>query len=113
MRRGEIWVASFRPWRGKEVGKVRPCVIIQTDWLTSQNFDTVLALPLSSKLLPGTDSLRVEIAPRERLKKPSWVMIEKMRAFDRSRFDTGPLAQLTDDELAAIEQQLRAVLGML
>ncbi len=113
MRRGEVWVASFRPWRGKEVGKVRPCVIIQADWLTMQNFDTVLALPLTSKLLPGTDSLRVEIAPRERLKKPSWVMVEKMRALDSARFGTGPLAHLTDDELAAIEQQLRAVLGML
>ena len=113
MRRGEVWAASFRPWKGKEVGKVRPCVIIQADWLTSQNLDTVLALPLTSRLLPGTDSLRVEIAPRERLKKPSWVMIEKMRALDRSRFDTGPLALLAEDELADIEHKLRAVLGML
>lgn len=113
MRRGEIWVASFRPWRGREVGKVRPCVIIQADWLTSQNFDTVLALPLTSTLLPGTRSLRVEILPRERLKKPSWVMTEKMRAMDRSRFGTGPLARLTEEELAAIEQHLKAVLGIL
>ncbi|QOC21489.1 type II toxin-antitoxin system PemK/MazF family toxin [Wenzhouxiangella sp. AB-CW3] len=113
MQRGEVWVASFRPWRGKEVGKVRPCVIMQADWLTSQNFDTVLALPLTSKLLPGADSLRVEIAPRERLKKTSWVMSEKLRALDRSRFGPGPLARLTEEELAAIEQQLRAVLGML
>ena len=113
MQRGEVWVASFRPWRGREVGKVRPCVILQADWLTSQNLDTVLGLPLTSQLLPGTSSLRVEIAPRERLKKPSWVMVEKLRALDRSRFGSGPLAHLTEDELAAIEQQLRAVLGML
>ncbi len=106
-------MASFRPWRGKEVGKVRPCVIMQADWLTSQNFDTVLALPLTSNLRPGTSALRVEIPPRERLIKPSWVMVEKMRALDRSRFDTGPLARLTDEELVAIERQLRAVLGML
>lgn len=113
MQRGEVWVTSFRPWRGNEVGKLRPCVIMQADWLTSQNFDTVLALPLTSRLLAGTKPLRVEIAPRERLKKSSWVMVEKMRALDRSRFGPGPLAHLTKDELAAIEQQLRAVLGML
>lgn len=113
MRRGKIWVASFRPWRGRKVGKVRPCLIMQADWLTSQNFDTVLALPLTSKLLPGTRSLRVEIAPRERLKRPSWVMTEKIRTLDRSRFGDGPLAHLTADEFAAIEKQLRAVLGML
>jgi len=86
---------------------------MQADWLTLQNFDTVLVLPLTSKLLPGTRSLRVEIAPRERLKKPPWGMVEKVRALDRSRFESGRLTRLTEAELAAIEQKLRAVLEML
>ena len=113
MRRGEIWVASFRPWRGREVGKVRPSLVMQADWLTTENFATVLVLPLTSQLRPGAGSLRMELAPRGRLKKPSWVMIEKMRAIDRSRFGTGPLAVVTEEEMAELEQKLRGVLGMI
>ncbi len=112
MRRGEIWVASFRPWRGREVGKVRPCLIMQADILTGEDFDTVLALPLTSQYWPNTAAMRIELTPRQRLKKRSWVMVEKMRALDRAVFSEGPLAELTQDEMAVIEMRLRVALGM-
>lgn len=113
IRRGEIWVASFRPWRGQEVGKVRPGVIMQADWLNDEQSGTVIVLPLTSQLRANTEQLRFPVAARGRLKKPSWVLIDKIQAIDSQRLSEGPLASLTAEEMAAIEQHLRAVLGMI
>lgn len=113
MRRGEIWVASFRPWRGREVGKSRPCVILQADWLTEMNSGTILALPMTAQLRPGSEPLRIPIAPRGRLKKTSHVMVDKLRALDRGHFGESPIANLDPEELTAVERSLKAVLGLL
>jgi len=115
MQRGEIRVASFRPWRGMEAGKARPALIVQADWLNREftSAGTIIVLPLTSQLWRGAETLRLEISPRGRLLKPSWVMVEKVQALDASRFRDGPLATLNDDEIATIDQKMMAVLGML
>lgn len=113
MRRGEIWIASFRPWRGKEVGKTRPSVIMQADWLTEADSETVLALPMTTQLRPDAEPLRIPVAPRGQLNKASYVMVDKVRALDRGHFDRGPIASLDPDEMTAVERSLKAVLGFL
>ena len=113
MRRGELAVASFKPWRGMEVGKARPCVVVQADWLTAETAGTLIVLPLTSQLWNGAEALRVEVSPRGRLRKSSWVMIDKIQALDAGRFREGPLGSLDDSEMAVIEQKLKAVLGMM
>lgn len=113
MRRGEIWVASFRPWLGKEVGKTRPSVIMQADWLTDANSETVLALPMTTQLRPGTEPLRIPITPRGQLKKTSYVMVDKMRAVNRGHFGRGPIASLDPEEMTAVERSFKAALGLL
>lgn len=113
MQRGEVWVASFKPFRGREVGKARPCVIVQADWLTLESTGTLIVLPLTSQLWAGAEALRVKIPPRGRLRKASWVMIDKIQALDAGRFSDGPLARLEGPEMALIDQKLQAVLGML
>ena len=113
MQRGEVWVASFKPFRGREVGKARPCVIVQADWLTLESPGTLIVLPLTSQLWAGADALRVEVPPRGRLRKPSWVMIDKIQALDAGRFSEGPLARLDEPEMAVIDKKMQAVLGLL
>jgi len=117
MQRGQVWVASFKPAhfksaRGREISKARPCVILQADWLTFESSGTVIALPMTSQLWPGTAALRFEIPPRGRLRKPSWIMIDKIQSLDTGRFSEGPLAQLEEAEMAVIEHRLKAILGM-
>ncbi|MEE4640001.1 MAG: type II toxin-antitoxin system PemK/MazF family toxin [Wenzhouxiangella sp.] len=112
MQRGQVWVASFKPFRGREVGKARPCVILQADWLTLESPGTVIVLPLTSQLWAGADALRVEIPPRGRLRKPCWVMIDKVQVLDVGRFSEGPLAQLDQPEMTLIGQKLQVILGM-
>jgi mRNA interferase MazF len=112
IRRGEVWVARLNPNQGAEVGKVRPVVVIQADALTGAGLATVLVVPLTSQRRRGAEALRVSIRPRDRLLRECWAMAEQPRALDRSRLGEGPLTLLSGPEMEALEQALRAALGL-
>lgn len=113
MRRGEIWTANLNPTRGAEVGKVRPVLIVQSDWLTESGSETILVVPLTTQCRRSAEALRVTIPARDRLRESCQTVTEKLRAVDRSRFGTGPLTIATDEEMSSLEQRLNGVLGML
>lgn len=113
MRRGEVWVANLNPPRGREIGKIRPVLIIQADELTESGAPMVVVLPLSTRVYPGFKRWRISLPARDRLLKPCQVITDQPRALDRDRIGEGPLTSLTADEMAAVEKSLRAVLGML
>ena|SRR3972149_6091052 len=112
MRRGEIWIANLNPVRGREAGKVRPVIVFQDNSFTNAGAVTVISIPLTTKLWPGFDPIRITISARERLLMKSYAMIEKTRAVDIDRFGEGPLTTLTAVEMAAVEKSLLAVLGI-
>jgi mRNA interferase MazF len=112
MRRGEIWIANLNPPRGKEMGKIRPVVILQADWLTEQGVETIVILPLSTQRRPSLEPLRVHIQARDQLQSDCQTVPEKIRALDRSKFGEGPITRLTEEEMSAVERSLTAVLGM-
>lgn len=113
MRRGEVWVANLKPNKGAEAGKNRPVLIVQEDRVTQTGLPTILVIPLTTQYRPAFAPMRVRIAPRERLLKEGYVMVEQLRVADRGRFGDGPLATLTTEEMAAVEKGVRGVMGML
>ncbi len=113
MRRGEVWVANLNPPRGREIGKVRPVLIIQADELTASGTPMVVVLPLSTRVYPGFKRWRISLPARDRLLKPCQVITDQPRAIDRDRIGEGPLTSLTAEEMTAVEKSLRAVMGML
>lgn len=113
MRRGEVWVANLNPPRGNEMGKIRPVVILQADWLTQQSAATIIMLPLTTKFRPSVEPLRTRIRARDRLRADCQTVPERIRALDKSKFGEGPLTVLTPEEMTAVERSLKAVLGFL
>lgn len=113
MKRGEIWVGNLNPSRGREIGKVRPVLVIQSDGLTQAGTPMIVVLPLTTQIYPGFKRWRISLPARERLLKPCQVITDQPRALDRDRFGEGPLATLAADEMAAVEKSLRGVMGML
>lgn len=107
MRRGEIWVANLNPNRGAEAGKIRPVLILQAQAFLRGALDTVFAAPLTTQIRPRAAPLRVHLPARDRLRRPSQVMVDQTRALDRSRLGEGPLATLEPEEMAAVEKSLR------
>jgi mRNA interferase MazF len=113
MRRGEIWVGNFNPIRGNEVGKIRPVLILQADFLIEQGEPTVIVLPLTTQVRKSKEPLHVTIAARDRLRQACQVMPEQPRTLDRTRLAQGPLTRLTPQEMNAVEASFRAVTGLL
>jgi mRNA interferase MazF len=113
MRRGEIWVGNLNPNRGSEVGKVRPVLILQADFLIAQGEPTVIVLPLTTQVRKSKEPLHVTIRARDRLRQDCQVMPEQPRTLDRARLAEGPLTRLTPEELRAVEMSFRAVTGLL
>ena len=112
IRRGQVWVANLNPNRGREVGKVRPVVIVQGDWLGTAQSHTVVVLPLTSDVRREVEPLRVTIGARGGLREDSQVLVEQPRTLDRRRLGEGPLTELSNEEMARVEESLLAVLGM-
>jgi mRNA interferase MazF len=112
MRRGEVWLGNLNPNRGAEVGKVRPVLIVQADFLLAQGDPTVIVLPLTTQIRQEREPLHVTIPARDRLAEICQVMPEQPRTLDRRRLIDGPLTRLSPRELDAVERSLAAVLGL-
>jgi mRNA interferase MazF len=113
MRRGEIWVGNLNPNRGNEVGKIRPVLILQADFLTELGEPTIIVLPLTTQVRASKEPLHVTIGARDRLLQRCQVMPEQPRTLDRTRLADGPLTRLTPEEMATVERSFKAVTGLL
>ena len=113
MQRGQIWVANLNPNKGGEIGKQRPVLILQADKLTATGLTTILVAPLTSQFRPAFAPLRIKISVRSQLLKDCYVMVEHIRALDRSRFGHNVLATVTAEEMAVVEKSLLGVMGIL
>jgi mRNA interferase MazF len=113
MRRGEIWIGNLNPNRGSEVGKIRPVLILQADFLTEQGEPTIVVLPLTTQVRKSKEPLHVTISARDRLRQTCQVMPEQPRTLDRARLADGPLTKLTPQEMSAVEASFKAVTGLL
>ena len=111
-KRGEIRLANFNPSRGTEPGKVRPCIVLQSDLLNEAGHPSTTVIPLTSRLVDGAVPLRLRIARRDRLDSDSDAMLDQVRTIDNRRLTGEPLTRLTARELAETEEYLKIVLGL-
>jgi len=112
MRRGEIWLARLNPNVGSEIGKVQPVLILLAQRYLNVGSPVVMAAPLTTQYWPGMAALRIPVSARGRLLKDCFVVLEQMRALDRSRFDDARLAELSTDEMQTLDRQLMTMFGI-
>ena len=110
-RRGEVRLANFNPAKGTEPGKIRPCLIIQSDLLNDVRHPSTTVIPLTSRLVDNAVPLRFRISARDDLRSDSEVMLDQARTIDNRRISNETLTILTGRELAMVEEYLRIVLG--
>ena len=112
MQRGEIWVGNLNPNRGAEVGKIRPVLIVQADFLTEAGEPTIIVLPLTTQVRQAKEPLHITIQARDKPLQTCQVVPEQPRTLDRRRLIEGPLTCLRPGEMLAVERSLTAVLGL-
>ncbi len=108
--KGEIWLANLNPQkRDNEIGKRRPVIVIQSDFLNNSSYPTTIVIPLTTRLIDDAKPLRMRINKREKLQEDSDALIAHIRSIDNARF-IEKLACLKEKELAEILQCLYEVL---
>ena len=87
MNQFEIWLADLNPQIGTEAGKVRPVVVVQTNFLNEIGHPSTIICPITTKLNNESDILRIRINKGNcGLNENSDIMIDQIRAIDNSRF---------------------------
>lgn len=104
MTRGDVHELSLRRGRGHEQRGPRYGVIVQATALLE--LSTVVVAPTSTSAIPLTFRPEIEIEEAR-----TRVMVEQLRAVDPQRLGKR-VHHLTLDEQHAVDQALRAVLGL-
>lgn len=112
VKRGSVYLATFNPSKGTEAGKIRPCLVIQTDLLNDEAHPSTTVLPLTTQLIDDAAPLRFRILARDRLQQDSDIMLDQARSIDNRRFHGDELTRLYPDELADIDNSLRVLLEL-
>ena len=116
-KRGGIYLANFNPSKGTEPGKIRPCVVMQSDLLNEAEHPSTTVLPLTTTLWSAMSveyaaPLRYRITARDRLKTESDIMLDQTRTIDNRRMTSDLLTALTKTEISEVEAYWQIVLGL-
>ena len=86
LRHGGLYLADLNPRQGREAGKARPVVVIQSDLLNEVDHPSTWVLPCTTQLA-GENVLRVQL-PRGIAGNTAdcEVMIDQSRSIDNRRF---------------------------
>ncbi len=108
--KGEIWLANLNPQKKpNEVGKMRPVLVVQSDFLNVNNYPTTIVIPLSTKLIDDTEPLRYRVTKREKLQQNSDALIAHIRAIDNNRF-VEKLACLIPKEIKSVKKLVTEII---
>jgi len=104
LNRGDIVGINLNPKKGDEIGKIRPCVIISNNDENSI-LDTIIVIPLSTKLIDDMLPYRLRLLKRDNLEKDSDVLINHIRTISKKRV-TSKISKITNDEYELIISNL-------
>ncbi len=93
LKHGSVWLANLNPRKGREPGKTRPVLIIQSQSLLNALHPTTLVIPLTTHLEENAEPLRIRLKASNLLEHDSDLLIDQLRSIDNSRFAKGPLMQ--------------------
>lgn len=106
MKRGDIVTVSATG----AYGKLRPAVVVQSDWLDGT--DSVLVALVTSTIRDAPIfRLAVDPSPATGLKVASEVMVDKIVALPRSKCGA-VMGRLDDDSMIVLNRMLSVVLGL-
>ena len=101
-RRGDVYLVSLDPTRGREIRKTRPCVIVSPDELNA-HLSTFLVAPMTT----GGHPYPFRIACRFQ-KKDGYIVLDQLRTVDRDRLvrRLGQLHPRTLSKILAVLQEM-------
>ena len=116
IKRGEVHLVDFGKKYQSELGKVRPAVVLQSDYVNDNldiaPFKSVLVVPLTTDIRGGR--FRFKLQARDKLEKESELIINWMCTVDLKRvISKEALTVLTRNELTELKTKLDFFMGYL
>lgn len=111
MKRGTVVLVSLDPTRGHEQRGARPCVVVTSPTVSSdQRFPMLAVVPVTGT--PGEGALYPNLKPgASGLRQPSWALIDQLRSVDKRRV-IKVFGTVSPDEIAEIDDGIRLFLGL-
>ncbi len=114
IKRGEVYLVDFGKKYQSELGKIRPAMILQSNYINDNldiaPFKSILVIPLTTDIKGGR--FRYQIDAREKLEKGSELIINWMCTIDLKRvINSEPLTILTQNELTELKIKLDFFMG--
>ncbi|HIP18803.1 MAG TPA: type II toxin-antitoxin system PemK/MazF family toxin [Sulfurovum sp.] len=114
MKRGEIHLVDFGKKYQSELGKIRPAMVLQSNYVNDNldvaKFKSILVIPLTTDLKGGR--FRFNLPAREKLEKESELIINWMCNVDLKRVVSAePLTILSQHELTELKTKLDFFMG--
>ena len=107
----EVWIADLNPRMGREAGKIRPVLIVQTDLLNTEHPSTVVC-PITTNVQAVSDILRVHLKKgMAKLKENCDIMIDQVRAIDNKRL-IKKIGTIPAELEETVKQNLRIILDL-
>ncbi len=102
--RGDVYLISLGPTRGREIRKTRPCVVVSPDEL-NDHLSTFLVAPMTT----GGHRYPFRIACRFQ-KKDGFIVLDQLRTVDRARLvrRLGRIAPSTLSKCLVVLQEMFA-----
>jgi len=111
-KRGGIYLANFNPSKDTEPGKIRPCIVMQSNLLNEAGHPSTTVIPLTTLLIEDAAPLRYRMVARDGLESDSDMMLDQTRTIDNRRITSELLTFLTEQEISEVEAYWRIVLGL-
>jgi mRNA interferase MazF len=106
IRHGYLYWADLNPRQGTEAGKIRPVVVIQTDYLNEANHISTWILSCTTRLI-GENILRVVLPKKIAGNTENCeIMIDQSRSIDNKRFQR-ELGKIPPSILKEIKEKIR------
>lgn len=110
IRRGDIFYADLSPVIGSEQGGVRPVLILQNN-IGNCYSPTVIAAPITTRMIKASIPTHVSIGKQGRQGKESIVLLEQIRTLDKARLQE-KAGHLTDGRLRLVDMALMISVGL-
>ena len=108
--RGEVWLASLDPVRGREQAGTRPIVIVSDSKFNNCPAGLVIAIPLTTRNRGISSHIAVD-ARDAGLKHASFAMCEQTRSVSKKRL-LKRLGKVASSTVGEIDHALRLLLGL-
>ena len=109
-RRGQVRWADLDPVLGHEQAGRRPLLIVQND-VGNEASSTVIVVSITAQRPRRAYPFLVPL-PDRMLARPSVVNCAQVRTLDKARLSVEPLATLSAETMAAVDEALRVSLGL-